>query len=704
MQDLDDDDTQLHFHLPHSLHFLVSSRTPSPDSNHGSNDVSQDTAASLSNIEFRQYSPTPLGAQFAQKGSGKYGGKAKSYGYDKPVSYGSDFKSDRYDSLGGGLFGSKLFNRQDNSHRRDFNTPPFQSERGGGKPSRARGTNRGGRGRGTRHKTAFPGYNANANDNSDYFNSRMRNISLGTSISTPLNNRGYPYKTYYGDDREREREHKSYGRSNRSKNAQMKQKSNRPRENFFRDRDRQTKPHGRKNKGHQNRYRANSDTRHKRHNRSHAVEEITKSVLPDPPSSISSSSTTSQSEIDFQEETQSETSRNHSPSPTPSTNSARSSVASIGVKNRTTSLGSSLPEVAEDFVEVEPANSEIDDVDILEAEIEEEEEAKLKEEEPPVPIVKAEKKKVPHIQAPSSNTSSSSSTKSKRREGKKRERKSTPAAGKKSAPRSNGRRKNKKEKKRKEGNVSNSDKLEDDYWLEAARASIPPPPQKSMCTRARENCGTVCKGSRTVFTILWAYLQVILEYTWYLVVYLVRNFYEMHKHAFRAIGDHHLLFRFSFLYGFPKLTEEMLFWAPPWSPHMIWCLFASHISIWWGVVLFFVPPEVLSSSGLLQQLNPSERLVIAYVLCVLRQQNFGKPLLITVLVFLSLLSLFFGDYIVVQWIVCLVATFNIDEQNFSSDQKGNFMPPRLIHDSPSRINVEVPDHLYRYNRVKKRLK
>jgi len=367
------------------------------------------------------------------------------------------------------------------------------------------------------------------------------------------------------------------------------------------------------------------------------------------------------------------------------------------VKNRTTSL----PEVVEDFVEVEQTieEVEIDEEDLEEevAEIEEDD-AKEKLEEPPV--VKVEKKKPLPVQAPSSTNSG----KSKRKDKKQRERKSTPSAGRKNAPRTNGRRKGKKEKKRKDTNGSGHEKLEDDYWLQEASRNIPPPPTKSSCARVRENCGTICRNSRSILRVLWTYLQVVLEYTWYLLVYLVQNFYEMHKHAFRAIGDHHLLFRFSFLYGFPKLTEEMLFWAPPWSPHMIWCLFASHISIWWGVVLFFVPPEVLSSSGLLQQLNPSERLVIAYVLCVLRQQNFGKPLLITVLVFLSLLSLFFGDYIVVQWIVCLVATFNIDEQNFSSDQKGNFIPPRLIHDSPSRINVEVPDHLYRYNRVKKRLK
>ena len=55
--------------------------------------------------------------------------------------------------------------------------------------------------------------------------------------------------------------------------------------------------------------------------------------------------------------------------------------------------------------------------------------------------------------------------------------------------------------------------------------------------------------------------------------------------------------------------------APIWENNLvsdfafeIWCCFVSLLSVWWGVILFLVPPEVLSSSGLLQQLNPAERM------------------------------------------------------------------------------------------------
>ena len=47
----------------------------------------------------------------------------------------------------------------------------------------------------------------------------------------------------------------------------------------------------------------------------------------------------------------------------------------------------------------------------------------------------------------------------------------------------------------------------------------------------------------------------------------------------------------------------------------------------------------------------------------------------------NLLELFFGEYLIVQWVVFLVATFNIDQSKFNGENRGDaFTPPKLIHD------------------------
>jgi hypothetical protein len=183
-------------------------------------------------------------------------------------------------------------------------------------------------------------------------------------------------------------------------------------------------------------------------------------------------------------------------------------------------------------------------------------------------------------------------------------------------------------------------------------------------------------------SLLWPFKQVlklfllVLKFAGGVVFsvlsYVVAFIAATHKNAVETLKyDHHLVYCFGFCYVFPYVTDYITYWAPPWAAPCLWFVFLMQVLCMQGppqlvMVLRVTLPLLFLTRGVSQNsilvgLNGSERLVVAFLLSSFKTQEYYRPGFILALSLSIIISLFMGNYKVVQWITLIGCLVEIHE-------------------------------------------